>query len=460
MNPFDWESGDPFTDPEVVMPPRSVLFRLSPAGVGTPQQESLVSLLVRTAYAHSVNPRHLVDKVLGQVDQTITRLTYASFFAKLAGTINGLGKYAEKFMSVMETLTIRDDLRSLTMLPWKEFFPHNGQGLLARHPRWCPVCLVEQRQRGEESFHPLAWSLETVHVCTYHQRGLMDHCPHCGKCQPFIPKYPDLAACDYCHRPLVNESVLSEASDKNRPTIMELWVAEAVGQMIASQGVKGFHPSVEQFQSVLLDQVAATTEGNRAAFCRAIGLQPRALNNWISKGERPSMTQFLAFCYGMRVMPKEIFGAETKVKPALFKATPLKRRVPGPRLTRSQRNELGKLLRLYLQAQECLPVTRIAEIIGIAPRSLRYWFPELCGCITARYRNEETRRIADRRAEQCKVVVEVVRQLREIGNYPSRRRVNASLRDAHMSLAQPYLLAAYLAAMTEENPPKMAWRNK
>lgn len=450
MNTIDWSGGNPFAEPEIPMRPRSALFRIAPADVGTPQQESLISLLVRTAYAHSVNPRHLVGKVFSEVDPAIAGLAYAGFFTNLAGTINGLGKYAELFVSAMERLTVRGDLRRLTLLPWREFFPHNGQGLLARHPRWCPVCLFQQRLRGEETSFPLAWSLEVVHTCPIHRRRLEELCPHCDKRQPFIPRYPDLAVCDLCRRPLVSNALLVNGSNDKRPSDLESWVTKAVGQMIACQAEGDFQPSVGRFKSFLLDRVAAATGGNRAAFCRAIGLPPRALNNWISKGERPSITQFLMFCYGMRVTPMEILRiGETNGADLLLAVDPLKRRAPCPRLFPTRKEEVKALLQLRLAASECLPVSKIASNIGFAARSLRYWFPEVCGQITAKYREAEKNRVVAHRAEQCRRVVEIVQQLLEAGEYPSRRRVNTFLRMEHMSLAQPHLLGAYLVATTK-----------
>lgn len=206
---LDLSGGDPFAAPAPVMPPRSRLFSLPPVGTGTSQQESLISLIVRTAYAHSVNPRGLIGKVFPAAEPTISELSYSTFFTRYAGTINGLGRYAELFVAAMEKLTGQARLRHLTMLPWQELFPHNGQGLLARHPRWCPVCLFQQRLRGEETVIPLIWSLEAVQICHRHRRYLESQCPHCGRRQPFVPRHPDLAVCDYCCQPLVTDLALS-----------------------------------------------------------------------------------------------------------------------------------------------------------------------------------------------------------------------------------------------------------
>lgn len=119
----------------VNVPPRSRLFSLTPGGAGTPDQEGLLSLLVRTCHSHALNPRLVIRDIFFEAEPSIRRIPTAAFYQRLAGTMNGLGKYAELFVAAMEKLTGRTDLRVLTMLPWQDLFPHNGQGLSARHRR-------------------------------------------------------------------------------------------------------------------------------------------------------------------------------------------------------------------------------------------------------------------------------------------------------------------------------------
>lgn len=169
----------------ITTPARSRLFSLAPDGVGTADREGLLSLLVKTCHAHAVNPRLVIRDVFPEAEPSISSIPTAAFYQRLAGTMNGLGKYAELFVAAMAKLTGRTDLRAHTMLPWQDLFPHNGQGLLARHRQWCPVCLHEQRQRGEVATLPLVWSLETYSICSNHLVLLEHCCPSCGKTQPF-----------------------------------------------------------------------------------------------------------------------------------------------------------------------------------------------------------------------------------------------------------------------------------
>jgi len=449
--------GDPFASPVFAVPPRSRLFSVPPAGVGTSQQESLISLLVRTANAHSVNPRELISKVFPIVDPAILELAYSTFFTRYAGTINGLGRYAQIFVTAMEKLSGQTGLSQATMLPWRDLLPHNGQGLLARHPRWCPVCLFQQRLRGEEAVIPLIWSLEVVQICVTHQRYLESQCPHCRRYQPFLPRYPDLAVCDFCHHSLVADLTLTKDSGREPPGKQEYWVAEAVGDMLARQSEEEGNTTAACFRAVVLEQVAASADGNRAAFCRVVGLRGDALNGWINKGERPSMSQLLKVCYGMRVMPADVFlmTGQTSVGSTLHPpAQALKKRAPCPRLTPNRRVDLEVLMRAQLESTECPPVSKIAAGLGLAARCLRYWFPELCRQVTARNRAHLGLRSAELRAKQCLRVAGIVLQLREAGEYPSFRKVNSLLRQEGMSLVQPHLHQAYRAAIDQAVPTR------
>ncbi len=431
---------------DIPIPPRSRLFSLPVAGIGSPMQESLISLLVRTSRAHAVNPRSLIGKIFGEVDPAINRLTYGKFFSHLAGTINGLGQYAELFTTATEKLTGHRDLSCLTMLPWKDLFPHNGQGLLARHPKWCPDCLSQQWQQGLETVFPLAWSIEPCLVCPDHQCNLEDRCPHCGKHQPFIPRYPELGICDYCQRPLTSETS-AQGNHRISPDRFALWVAEAIGEMVLHQSENGFAPTVEIFRGFVREQVQALAQGNRSEFCRAIGFHSHALNGWLNKGERPAFTQFLALCYGMKIMPTDVFSTSISSPELQLPPAKLKNRKPNPKLTPKRCKELEILLQSHLDSKMSLSVTAIASDLGLNPRVLRYWFPDLCAMLSKQHVISTKARSEIRKAQQRCLTEEVVRMFLADGRYPSRRQVNAALQQGKMSLAQPHVLQAYQQAL-------------
>lgn len=421
---------------------RSVLFSLQPRGVGATRQESLLSLLMRTSRAHAVSPRLLIRDVFAQIDPSIARLSTAAFFQRLAGTVNGLGKYAEMFVSAAEELTGQPNLRHLTMLPWRDIFPHNGQGLLARHPRWCPVCLHNQNRKGETTVFPLVWSLETYQTCLAHQVPLEHHCPSCGWAQRFVPHYPDLAVCGHCRRPL------GRIRTGEPPSHFQAWVAEAIADMVAQQSTSGFAPSLERFRKFVHECVATHSGGNRTAFCRALGFNDFGVSGWLNKNERPSITQFLTFCYGTKTIPTDIFDGSHAPTPIAGLRLPLgklKDRKACPRPIAEQQAEFMQQLHAYLESGDGRSVAGIAKELGVGASCLRYWFPDLCKALSNRSRTVTRERSALRKTQHVEVLKEVVATARLNGSVVSRRKIDGVLREHGLTMSRPYLRKALQA---------------
>lgn len=431
------------------VPPRSVLFSLFPTGVGTPHQESLLSLLVRTSRAHAVNPRLLIREIFPLADAAISRLPSAAFFQREAATINGLGQYARIFVSAMEKLTGQPNLHHLTMLPWQNLFPHKGQGLLMRHPRWCPACLDQQRRENEVAAFPLAWSLETYQMCTIHLVPLEHRCGSCGKMQPCIPSFPDFSCCAHCRRPLGGARNQVTHSD------FKTWVAEAVCNMVTRQSTPGIVPTRERFHEFVREQVATHTGGNRAAFCRAIGVNEFGVSGWLNKGERPSITQFLTLCYGTNTLPVEIFYASSQLTPMAglrMPAEKLKERVAPPRLAPARRVAVEKILQEHLNTGAGQSVSIIAKELGVGRACLRYWFSDLCKLLSEQHRTMTKKRSDDRHKQQCMLVDEVMTRIQAEGSQPTKRKVDKLLRAKGITLSQPHLMSAYRNLLAREKP--------
>lgn len=442
MSPF-MDLDDALVYQPPLISPRSVLFSLPSSGVGTPHQESLLSLLVRTSRAHGVSPRLLIKEVLGSADIAISKLGYSGFFRVNAGTINGLGRYADMFVSATEKLTTHQNLRHLTLLPWQGLFPYNGQGLLARHPRWCPACLHQQHILGEDVIFLLRWHIEVSRSCTEHMCRLEDHCPYCGKTQPYIPRFPNMSICDHCHQSLAGIRPREEISQ------FQLWVDDAIGDMLTRQADSKFAPSADQFRDFVRERVRSMAEGNRAVFCRAVGFNDMGLTGWLTKGERPSPSHFLALCYGVNVMPTEMF-AESPI-PAIdagFRLLlgKLKERKIRPLPSPQRRKELEDSLNAHLIADESQSVQMIASNLGVSQNCLRYWFPELCSQLSKQHKAAIKMRSGKHQLQQSRRVEEVVKIIRAEGRYPSQRQVDYVLNKEGMSLAQPHLLRAYIKA--------------
>src|SRR5712691_1599215 len=155
-------------DPPVV-PPRSRLIPLEPIGVGTPHIESLTSYTCRLAQVHSVPVgklfNHEIVPMINELyqfnhDKRPKGNVFKNYFAYQGHTFNGVGSCAEDLVRALEALTLRQDLRFLTYLPWKQVLAEIG--LLRRTRAWCPRCFDEWFCEGREVYEPLLWRLNAV----------------------------------------------------------------------------------------------------------------------------------------------------------------------------------------------------------------------------------------------------------------------------------------------------------
>ena len=107
------------------LPTRSRLYHLAPIGVGTPYVESLTGYVARLAEAHNVWPLHLVPRemlpLLGAKYLSREGTSHLSpFWSKGSRALNGPWTMSVDWTRVLEQLTLRSELRFLTLQPWVE----------------------------------------------------------------------------------------------------------------------------------------------------------------------------------------------------------------------------------------------------------------------------------------------------------------------------------------------------
>jgi hypothetical protein len=431
----------------VDLPKRSALVRLEPISSDFGMREGLLSFITRTANAHCVNPRRLVAHVYGQAFPEIKKLSYPSFYNYMAGTINGLGKYANLFVNATQDLAGHHDLRTLTMLPWANLLPFNGMGLLSKKRRWCSACISDWVKGKKTVYAPLIWSLDAYQACDLHGQKLCEVCPHCQRYQPYISSLPDLSICEYCHHSLIAiEKTQDGTQDESKA-----WVAPILKRMVAQNSKVNFSPTVEMFHVNLGQIIATQFNGSHRTLARHIGLGDYALKNWVTKSERPSFSQMLLVCRGLGVEPGVmaskcmVIELNAPVKNSTLNV--FKQRISRSSVTEEERVLIGRLLIEQLDSPVPLCVGDIAKQRGVSAAYLKYWFPELCAQITERWRIVLRNRSILKRVEQGQYIESVVRQLLDAGIFPARRKVSEIIRREGIALAKKYHSLSYISAL-------------
>lgn len=427
------------------LPERSRLFALSPIGIGTEQAESLSSYLVRLARAHAVNPRHMLRAEFQHyAEEPLGRLAR---HADEVASMNGYGQHAGVFARVTAQLTTVPTIRYLTLLPLSELLPRNGAAVISRQPRWCPHCLAEMVRSGQEPFRPLVWALALYTVCHRHRHPLVAECQNCQKAQPFLPTYPDLMHCAYCRASLSTSHERECMPDVSKS---DLWVAQSLADLVAKLPELDRVANRERFMVFLDHAIKEHSYGNRAGFCRAIGLPSAAFKDWYSCGQRPSLPQLMAVARGTQVLPADIFLRDKESSTQLQKVTTGLTCRAKAGLSASRRADLAaSLATIVADVTDVRSVAQLARDIETTISCLRYWFAPECEVICRRRAEANRQAVAQRRKSEYQVVAEVVREVAGRNEFPGRRKVNEALRSLHLSLSQRDMVAAYRAAVME-----------
>jgi TniQ protein len=339
--PECWHVGVP------LIPKRSRLYALEPINVGTAYVESLTGYVARLAEAHCVSVADLVGIELSSPASLTPLLTphrdkhrSNAFYSQLH-SINGIGDAPRRWISVLEAATLRQGLSHLTLLPFEHLF---CESFLFRKARaWCPSCL-ESRRVGGVPYESLLWALAVVKLCPVHNEHLVDLCPYCHRRSAPLAAHSRPGHCSHCGNWLGRENQGSQVQNTLSRSEFEyqVWVAEAVGGLLASgPSLKGA-PLGDRFRRILSGYMDAVSGGTLLAFGKMTGTPRNALRGWISGKHRPRIGTFLRMCY--LSIPKTSSGlkAQTICQRQLKIPQIVKVKFPTPIPLRSGRRDLGR----------------------------------------------------------------------------------------------------------------------
>jgi hypothetical protein len=412
----------------------SELYYLRPIGIGTPMVESLTSYISRLANAHSVLLRTLVtDEILPHLNRTHlyqegqTVYDHLTTFWKRSAMLNGTCSTAGNWVHTIEKLTQRNDLRFLTMLTFANVL--SWRGLVRPTQAWCPLCYEEWRKTGQVVYQPLIWQLSVIDKCPQHQIPLHLHCPYkdCGRpLSPLAPRFQP-GYCTHCERWLGHPAVLEDSEPTNRnKREWQIWVQQAVGEMLAVVPGTPSIPSQETFATIISVHVNGALRGNYSEFARRVRFHRRTVWEWATGLQVPRLDALLQICLYFETRPVHLFVGDIQEIEQIQKNTPGKKLTLEQRRKRFRRFETEKLrdeLELVLRSEEYPPpsMSEVARRLNYDQSHLRTHFPDLCQAISARYLTYHKTQRQLRLKHTCNTVLQTARTL-SIQGYPLTER--------------------------------------
>ncbi|WP_445636793.1 TniQ family protein [Nostoc sp. DSM 114161] len=283
------------------IPPRSDLYSLEPIGVGTPYIESLTSYITRLAEAHCVPTGRLISAVIispyreEDLSNTKQKNTY-----NLIGSpqhhraLNGIGIIANRLIDALESLTLRSDLRFLTMATWSEVI--SNRSLFRPSRAWCPICYEEWRETGKLIYEPLIWGLELVKICPIHYQFLQILCPHCGKKLLSLEWHSRPGYCSKCQKWLGINSKL-QFSINNVLSEEELFSQQSaiynIKELITNAPEFLFPVNKERIKNFLTTLIKNFFNGNLQLFVNDIGISYVTVYKWYKGTTVPEISSIL-----------------------------------------------------------------------------------------------------------------------------------------------------------------------
>ena len=359
-----WELSEP------VQPRPSLLYALTPCGLGTPSVESLASYVTRLAEAHVVSVWRLILQIRSAsrpdgVPRSSLHYAYPA---------NGLGKDSEVLLRNLEEATGRSDLHLLTLSALDGCISHPG--IFRTTEAWCSGCLKDWRAIGAPVYGPLLWALRVVKVCPVHSSLLRDRCPHCQSQFATLRARALPGYCSICSQWLGTSSwrVANGSTDDDR---YDLWVARSVGELLAvlprlqsSSLATALRANLQK----CLHQSEGATKENLAALAHA---GPCTFQTWISGRVRPTLDHLCRLAYQLKLPLIQLFQgvpAEWRGPDHLGRDID---RLRG-RLQSQPRIEPGELRRILTAVLTEIPAPSVAEV-GAPPEIQAYTDSRLTG---------------------------------------------------------------------------------
>lgn len=316
-----------------------------------------------------------------------------------------------QWVETLEDLTARNDLRSLTLLPWRGIL--SADGVSRRRRAWCRRCYQECRERQSTVYDSLLWMLAPATACPLHEVPLEELCRHCRKYSLPFSSRGRPGFCNHCDGWLGSDVPVPSSAESGNLE-MRVRTARQIGDLL-SFGATQSQPVCSNLRDNIQRIIADWAHGNRLLCCRAAGISDKTLTQWMTGQVLPSLPLLIRLAHNLRVPVKRMLIDELAAGDELWihagvavqaeQAMMTTRRVAARqrfehavtrrsmwKLSLSERAAARAEVKIAMEAalQEDIPnsVRDVFRSLGYRHCMMgRYWFPELYTAIQLKRRS-------------------------------------------------------------------------
>jgi hypothetical protein len=355
----------------------------------------------------------------------------SELLAGMGSACNGENKTSRQFVSILNSLTAREDLSGTTMGFCRGFVC--SRFLVRVEQAWCSACLGEWREEGRELYWPLLWNIMAVKTCPRHNMPLRTSCPACGrKFHPLVARSRP-GFCQRCRHWLGADGIQSNSATPE--FAVEVAIAKTVSEFLRdgpaalrSERESVFPRNIE----TLLTALAECFQNKIKELSRYIGINPSSIVEWKTGRQRPTLLSLMDVSHKLKVSPVALLSTELSpdkfmIQPQVSAGTTARRQFTSP-----PRTNLELMRRVLEEAvnNDLLPQPSLSELaakLECRQTTLARRFPDLVKRVKERYQVYFAARKESRANLFRSVVRKAVLDIHNAGEYPSQWKVRQAL---------------------------------
>jgi len=198
-----------------------------------------------------------------------------------------------------QTTTTQSDLRALTLAPYINLCDGSW---LRRKRAWCPNCYEEWFRGGHVVYEPLIWTIKVVSVCALHGVPLVHTCPSCNRnCPPLA----DGSRPGYCGRCLGWLGVCSQGS-KGQIDFCDSdgylsWCAEQIGSLVAASPQIRVPFERDKIARTLSTHMRYQYRVSVSALSEVTNCSRRSITMWLEGSTLPRIESLCRLCFKLGI---------------------------------------------------------------------------------------------------------------------------------------------------------------